>query len=528
LDRGGILRKPIEEVRMPEQPTTLRLVLGDQLNLQHSWWAQPRTDVVVVLMEVRQETDYVRHHAQKVLGIFAAMRAFAQQLQAQGHRVHYIAIDDPTSTHQILPNLEQLARHYQATRIEYQAPDEYRLDELLRAWAQQSTLHIESADTEHFLTARTDLARHFEGKKQWLMESFYRAMRKRLGTLMDAQGQPEGGQWNFDADNRKSYKGDPPPPVAARPTHDLSVLWATIQAAGIDTFGNPQAQHFVWPLNRDEALEDLQHFVTHSLPWFGDFQDALSSQSWRLFHSLLSFALNTKMLHPFEVVQAAEDAYRSGHAPLHAVEGFIRQIIGWREYVRGVYWAHMPHYTQHNALDHQAPLPSWFWTGRTHMACMASAIGQSLEHAYAHHIQRLMVIGNFALLAGINPQALHEWYLGVYIDAFEWVEAPNTLGMSQRADGGIIATKPYVSSAAYLKRMGDHCSQCHYKPTVKTGSQACPFNALYWDFFARHAGAFERNPRLGMVYVQLKRMAPTDLDALRHQAQLTIARLEVL
>ena len=513
---------------MQPPDTTLRLVLGDQLNPQHSWFAQPQPHVVVVLMEVRQETDYVRHHAQKVLGIFAAMRQFAQHLQAQGHRVHYIAIDDPANTHHIPRNLEHLAQHYQAQYIQYQAPDEYRLDAQLHTWAQASAFNIECVDTEHFFTTRTDLAQHFKGKKQWLMESFYRAMRKRLNVLMQANGQPVGEQWNFDADNRKPYKGTPPPPAAARPPQDLSAVWATIQAAGIDTFGNPQATQFVWPLTRDQALQDLQHFVTHSLPHFGDFQDALSSQSWRLFHSLLSFALNTKMLHPLEVVQHAEAAYQSGHAPLHAVEGFIRQIIGWREYVRGVYWAHMPGYTQHNTLEHHTPLPSWFWTGRTHMACMASAIGQSLEHAYAHHIQRLMVIGNFALLAGINPQALHEWYLGVYIDAFEWVEAPNTLGMSQRADGGIIATKPYVSSAAYIKRMGDHCGQCRYKSTVKTGPQACPFNALYWDFYARHESAFATNPRIGMAYVQLKRMDPAELDALRQQAQLTIAQLESL
>ena len=510
------------------QPNTLRLVLGDQLNLRHSWFAQPQPHAVVVLMEVRQETDYVRHHAQKVLGIFAAMRAFAAQLQAQGHRVHYLTIDDPTNTQDIPRNLEHLAQHYRATHIQYQAPDEYRLDAQLHTWAQTSALHIECVDTEHFLTTRSDLTQHFKGKKQWLMESFYRAMRKRLGVLMDDQGEPQGGQWNFDADNRKPYKGNPPPPPAARPIQDLSALWSTIQATGIHTFGNPQASQFVWPTSRTQALHDLEHFVAHSLPHFGDFQDALSSQSWRLFHSLLSFALNTKMLHPLEVVQAAEAAYRSGHAPLHAVEGFIRQIIGWREYVRGVYWAHMPGYTQHNALQHNAPLPSWFWTGRTHMACMASAIGQSLEHAYAHHIQRLMVIGNFALLAGINPQALHEWYLGVYIDAFEWVEAPNTLGMSQRADGGIIATKPYVSSAAYLDRMGDHCSGCHYDKKAKTGERACPFNALYWDFFERHRARLGGNPRLSMVYRQLDQMAPEALQGLRDQATHTLQRLETL
>jgi deoxyribodipyrimidine photolyase-related protein len=345
---------------------------------------------------------------------------------------------------------------------------------------------------------------------------------------MTPHGKPKGGQWNFDADNRKPWPGTPVVPTDTRPTHDHSALWQSIQAAGVQTMGEPQAHAFRWPVHRSEALPQLDHFITHALPHFGDYQDAMSQRSWHLFHSLLSFALNTKMIHPREVVQRTEQAWREGHAPLHAAEGFIRQILGWREYVRGVYWARMPGYTEVNHLAHQRPLPEWFWTGHTRMACMAQAIGQSLEHAYAHHIQRLMVIGNFALLAGLDPQALHQWYLGIYIDAFEWVEAPNTLGMSQWADGGQLATKPYVSSAAYLQRMGDHCATCPYHPKLRIGPEACPFNAMYWNFFKQHQSALQDNHRLGMVYHQLNKMSADDLAQLQMQASLHLESLNKL
>jgi deoxyribodipyrimidine photolyase-related protein len=511
----------------PQGPT-LRLILGDQLNPLHSWFAEVRADVVYVLMEVRAETDYVRHHAQKVLGIFAAMRDLAAQLKAQGHRVRYVAIDDASNRHSITANLDALVAHYGASNVEYQAPDEWRLDHALREWATQCSAAVQRVDSEHFFTTRDEAAKQFAGKKQWLMESFYRQQRKKHRVLMTPDGQPEGGRWNFDADNRKPWPGTPAAPHDARPCHDHRALWQSIQTAGVQTMGEPQAEAFRWPLNRREALQQLDHFITHALPHFGDYQDAISQRSWHLFHSLLSFALNTKMLNPQEVVQRAEQAWREGRAPLRAAEGFIRQILGWREYVRGVYWARMPGYTEVNHFAHQRPLPEWFWTGQTRMACMSSAIGQSLEHAYAHHIQRLMVIGNFALLAGLNPQALHEWYLGIYIDAFEWVEAPNTLGMSQWADGGQLATKPYVSSAAYLQRMGDHCASCPYQPKLRVGPNACPFNALYWHFFKQHQSALQVNHRLGMVYHQLGKMSADDVAQLQSQATSYLDALNTL
>jgi deoxyribodipyrimidine photolyase-related protein len=515
---------------------TLRLVLGDQLSPLHSWFqTPPNPGVVVVLMEVRQETDYVRHHAQKVIALFAAMRAFAAELKAAGHRVRYIAIDDASNRQSITANLEGLASVYGAAKVEYQQPDEWRLDHQLAQWAlaqrQQGGaggLRVHATDSEHFYTTRTEAAQLFAGRKQWLMEHFYRTLRKRHRILLDATGQPEGGQWNYDHDNRKPWPGQPAEPADARPLHDHSALWSQIQQAGVQTMGQPQADALRWPLNRQEALAQLDAFMAHGLPHFGDYQDALSSRGWRLFHSLLSFALNVKMLRPQEVVAGAEAAWRAGQAPLAAVEGFIRQILGWREYVRGVYWAHMPGYTECNALGHERELPAWFWSGNTRMACMKAAIGQSLEHAYAHHIQRLMVVGNFALLAGLHPERVHQWYLGIYIDAFEWVEAPNVLGMSQFADGGRLATKPYVSSAAYLDRMGDHCKGCHYQRKERYGEQACPFNALYWDFYDRHEAAFGRNPRIGMAYRQLQKMAPAERERIREQARQTLTRLDSL
>ncbi|WP_104655953.1 cryptochrome/photolyase family protein [Ralstonia insidiosa] len=507
---------------------TVRLVLGDQLNPQHSWFAEVDRDVVYVLMEVRQETDYVLHHAQKILAIFAAMRDFARHLQAQGHRVHYLSIDDASNTQSVTGNLAALAQIYEAIRVEWQSADEWRLDAQLRAWAANQSLTTHEADTKHFMTGRHDLATMFAGRKQWLMERFYRDMRRRHHVLLDDNGNPEGGQWNFDHDNRKPWRGTPSEPVDARPSHDHRDLWATLERSGVKSFGDPQAAQFRWPLNRAEALACLEAFVVQTLPYFGDFEDAMSSTSPRLFHSLLSFALNVKMLSPREVIVRVEAAYREGGAPLSAVEGFIRQILGWREYVRGIYWAHMPGYESCNALDHQAPLPSWFWSGNTQMRCLQLAIGQSLQTAHAHHIQRLMVIGNFALLAGIAPAEVHRWYLGVYIDAFEWVELPNTVGMSQWADGGRIATKPYVSSAAYLSRMSDYCKGCHYDSKQRVGERACPYNALYWDFFMRHAAVFGRNPRLAMVYRQLANMPAEALDALRTHAASVRARLETL
>ena len=508
--------------------TTLRLVLGDQLNPLHSWFARSRNDVVYVLMEIRQETDYVLHHAQKILAIFAAMRDFGGWLERSGHRVRYLGIDDPANTQSLTANLDVLISQLGITRFEYQYPDEWRLDDQLCRYVADLKIESAAVETEHFFTARDEAAQLFAGQKQWLMERFYRRMRTRHGVLVESGDKPVGGRWNYDQENRKPWRGQPSEPGDRRPRHDHAALWQTIQAAGVKSFGDPTEVDFRWPLNRPEALQQLDHFVEQGLPNFGDYQDAMTVRGWRLFHSLLSFALNVKMLNPHEVVNKAEQAWRQGRLPLAAAEGFIRQILGWREYVRGIYWANMPGYAERNVLGQTHPLPAWFWTGQTRMRCLAHAIGQSLEHAYAHHIQRLMIIGNFALLAGLNPAEVHRWYLGVYIDAFEWVELPNTLGMSQYADGGLLATKPYVSSAAYIDRMSDYCKGCEYDRKARLGEKACPFNALYWDFFARNQSLLSANPRLGMVYRQLTKMSEGDRMAIASQANQIRSRLDSL
>ncbi len=535
--------------------STLRLVLGDQLNPLHSWFTAVDDNIIYVLMELRQETDYVLHHAQKILAIFAGMRDFAAQLKAAGHRVHYVQIDDAANLPTITDNLSALMSHYQATTFEYQAPDEWRLDvqlaDFAKSLSKSSKISAQMVDTEHFFTARDEVATIFGERKKWLMETFYRQMRVKHNVLIEEGSKPPkpvGDQWNFDAENRKAWPGLPVAPAdirllnskSDRKTHDHAALWATIVSAGVKSFGEPNAAKFGWPLNRAEALAQLNTFIDQVLPNFGDFEDAMSSKSWRLFHSLLSFSMNVKMLNPHEVVVKAEAAGRSGAAPLAAVEGFIRQILGWREFVRGFYWAKMAEsagvnadasYADNNYFNHQLPLPQWFWTGDTKMRCMAASVGQSLEQAYAHHIQRLMVIGNFALLAGLNPKELHHWYLGVYVDAFEWVELPNTVGMSQFADGGLLATKPYTSSAAYIDRMSDYCKGCHYDKKLREDTptkKACPFNALYWDFHVKHADKLSANPRIGMVYQQLKKMDAGKIETLQAQAASLRERLDQL
>ena len=507
---------------------TLRLILGDQLNPLHSWFTNTDSQVIYTLMEIRQETDYVLHHGQKILALFAAMRDFAKQLAKQGHRVHYLKINDVDNKHDLPANLNALRADHQIAHFEYQLPDEWRLDQQLQSYCQSLSISHQAYDTEHFYTQRNEVAQLFNSRPNWLMEMFYRRMRIKHAVLLDDNQQPKGGKWNFDHDNRKTWRGTPTILPDKRLTHDHSQLWQDIIKADVPSFGAVTAEDVRWPINRSEALQHLDDFIQHRLPYFGDFQDAMSQHSWRLFHSLLSFALNSKMLNPREVVNKAEIAFKNGQVPLEACEGFIRQILGWREYIRGVYWAKMPAYLEHNFFAHHRPLPTWFWTGETQMNCLANAIGQSLQYAYAHHIQRLMIIGNFGLLAGLSPNALHKWYLGIYIDAFEWVELPNTLGMSQFADGGLLATKPYVSSGAYIDRMSDYCKTCRYDKKVRMGENACPFNALYWDFLIRHHNKLNRNPRMALVYRNMDRLSMNERTAITEQAELILANVDNL
>lgn len=508
---------------------TLRLILGDQLNYNHSWFARNDDNITYVLMEIRQETDYAQHHAQKVIGIFAAMYNFAQYLRKRGHKVMHLLINDPDNTQSLIKNLDQIIKQENFTRFEYLLPDEYRLDEQLKAYCGKLLIASEAFDTEHFLSSRYELKEHFGESKHYLMESFYRMMRRKHGVMMDAT-QPEGGKWNFDSENRKALGKSTSVPDPLLFDHDFTEIWNEIQRSGAKCLGNPDAEHFSWPVTRRESLQLLRYFTDHLLPLFGTYQDAMSTQHWSLFHSRISFAMNIKMISPAEVIDAvvAEWRKRSEEISIAQTEGFVRQILGWREFMRGVYWANMPQFSQMNYFRHENKLPSWFWNAETKMNCLHHAIKQSLEHAYAHHIQRLMITGNFALLAGIHPDETDAWYLGIYIDAFEWVEITNTRGMSQFADGGIVATKPYTSSANYINNMSNYCKNCAYNHKEKVGADACPFNSLYWDFHARHREVLEKNPRIGMVYKNYDRMSPELKAQVHERAAWCIDNLESL
>lgn len=507
----------------------LKLILGDQLNHFHSWWDEDPKSVTVLIVESQEEATYVNHHIQKVIAFFLAMRGFAEWLGSKGFDVKYISLDDKNNAGSIDKSVIAELKSGDYSAFHYQLPDEFRLDERLKKLADSIDLPVKSFDTEHFYTSRDDVFEMFEGKKTFLMESFYQKMRKKHGILMDGD-LPEGGKWNYDKQNRKKLPKDHKvvqPKVFKRDVTDLVNL---LKANKIETIGRIEADNFLWPVTRSQGLAMLRFFIDECLPNFGDYQDAMKHDEWSMYHSRLSFCMNSKLLSPREVIERVEEAYRTDKQKhsLAAVEGFIRQILGWREYMRGIYWAKMPEYASLNYFDHQRKLPTWFWDGKTKMNCMAQAVGQSLDYAYAHHIQRLMITGNFALLAGINPDEVDAWYLGIYIDAIEWVEITNTRGMSQYADGGIVGTKPYVSSANYIDKMSDYCSGCHYDKKKKTGEKACPFNSLYWDFYHRHRDKLENNPRIGFVYPTLDKMNKKQVEELLNQADTYLENIETL
>jgi len=499
---------------------TLRLLLGDQLNSNHSWFSTVDDSITYVMMEIRTETDYALHHVQKVVGIFAAMRAFATDLKIKGHQVIYLKINDEYNLQAFDKNIVKLLSEHNFSRFEYQWPDEYRVDRLLKNICKTIAVASTAIDSEHFFTTRNELADFFEGKKTYVMENFYRALRKKHRILMDGD-QPITGKWNYDSDNRKKLPKEHKPAPPLQFNNELSLLYEEILKANCKTIGTIDASQFLWPINRQQSLALLDFFATHCLPLFGTYQDAMTPNEWSLYHSRLSFSLNIKLVCPHEVITrvVAEWNLRPAEIEFNQVEGFVRQVIGWREYMRGIYWNKMPNYATLNFFNHQEKLPSWFWTGKTKMSCLKDAINQSLQYAYAHHIQRLMITGNFALLAGVHPDDVDQWYLGIYIDAFEWVEITNTRGMSQFADGGIVGTKPYVSSAAYIDKMSHYCGSCYYKKNIKVGEKACPFTSLYWNFYDRNESKLAANPRIGMMYNVWRKMKPDDKTALLEQAQ---------
>lgn len=478
----------------------LRLLLGDQLNINHSWFEKVDDDVTYCLFEMRQETDYVTHHVQKIIAFFLAMRNFAEELKSDGHEVVYFKLDDKKNTQSLTENLEYLIQKNKAKNFEYLFPDEYRLDEQLQRFCKNIDIESEAFDTEHFMTSRGEMAKFF-GTKNYLMESFYRDIRRRFDIMMDGK-EPVTGKWNYDKENRKKIPKNHVPPQPKVWKREVSDILNLIQKNKIKTIGRVNVDNFIWPTSRTESLELLEYFAKNLLQHFGDFQDAMTPEYWSLYHSRISFSMNAKMISPLEVVNRCVEEWekRKGEISISQIEGFVRQIIGWREYMRGIYWAKMPEFAELNFFENKRKLPDWFWTGETKMACLKHSINQSLDYAYAHHIQRLMVTGNFALLAGINPDEVDAWYLGIYIDAIEWVEITNTRGMSQFADGGIVGTKPYCSSANYIDKMSHYCKNCFYDKKLKTGEKACPFNSLYWHFYNRNQDKLEKNPRIGMAY----------------------------
>jgi deoxyribodipyrimidine photolyase-related protein len=504
---------------------TLRLILGDQLTRGISALDGLDKDRdVVLLAEVREEGTYVRHHKQKIALILSAMRHFAEALRHEGIKIDYIRLDDPENTGLLTGELARALQRHRLSHAVMTEPGEWRLREAFLSWQRDTGAYFDMREDTRFIASHSRFERWANGRKGLRMEFFYRELRRETGLLME-DGEPAGGQWNFDADNRKPVPKSVITPDRLRfepdaITRDVMML---VEREFPSHFGSLET--FGWPVTRAEARRALSHFIEEALPYFGDYQDAMRAGAPFLFHSLISTSLNIGLLTPREVCLSAEAAWREGHVPINATEGFIRQVLGWREYVRGIYWLKMPAYADTNFLDARENLPDFYWTGETKMRCISDVVRQTQSHAYSHHIQRLMVTGNFALLAGIAPKEIEEWYLAVYADAFEWVELPNTHGMAIFADGGLLASKPYAASGAYINRMSDFCGGCVYDPKVRPGRTPCPFNALYWAFLIRNESRLSGNARLAMPYRTLAGWSRQRREQIMEEAGTIVARM---
>ncbi len=499
---------------------SLVVVLGDQLDLDAAAFDGFDAALDAVWMaEVAEESTHVWSSKPRTVMFLTAMRHFALALQAAGRPLHYTRLDAPGNRGTLGAQLQADLERLRPARLVLTAPGDWRVLEAIKAVAEASALPLEIHEDRHFFVSMREFLAHASGRKSLRMEYFYREQRKRHGILMD-DGEPVGGQWNFDADNREAFGPAGPgmlqPRTTFAPDGVTRAVIALVEARFADHPG--RLDSFAWPVTRAQALQSLQAFIAQRLPLFGRYQDAMWPGDPWLYHAHLSAALNLKLLNPREVVAAAEAAYRAGDAPLASVEGFIRQILGWREYVRGVYWTQMPAYLERNALDAQQDLPAWFWTGATDMACLRDALAQTLAHGYANHIQRLMVTGLYTLMLGVQPKQVHAWYLAVYVDAVEWVELPNTLGMSQYADGGVMGSKPYIATGKYIQRMSPHCKGCRYDPAQRSGDSACPFTTLYWDFLMRHRTTLAKNPRMALQVKNLARLTDAQKHAVNERA----------
>lgn len=519
---------------LPERRTSgsrhLVLILGDQLDLDSAALAgfDPAQDTVL-MVEVPHESTKVWSHQARTACFLSAMRHFSQQLVERGIPCEYSQLGQHDHATLCDAVREALRRHRPA-RLVVVEPGEWQIEQDLKALCEASGVPLDVRDDTHFLISRHAFATWARGYRQLRMEHFYRKMRKDTSILMAADGEPEQGRWNFDSENRGSFgKGGPgalPPPPQFPPDAITRAVIADVRQHFGDHPGDLSA--FNWPVTREAALVAMQAFMHERLPRFGEYQDAMwTAEPW-LYHSLLSVALNLKLLNPREVIAAAIDEYRAGRAPIEAVEGFVRQILGWREFIRGLYWLDMPGMREANHFKHSRKLPAWYWTGKTHMRCMQEAVGQTLKHGYAHHIQRLMITGQFALLAEITPQEVEDWYLAVYVDAVEWVELPNVAGMALYANGGRFTSKPYIASGAYIKRMSNYCEGCRYRPGEKTGPRACPVTTLYWHFLDKHEPSLAANPRTSLMAKNIGRLSTEEREALRQHAAATLSALDSL
>jgi deoxyribodipyrimidine photolyase-related protein len=492
----------------------LLVILGDQLDRDSPLFPNfdPRVDRIW-MAEVWEESTHVWSHKARIAVFLSGMRHFRDDLRARGWTVEYREIDShPTS---LATELKQAIERLHPQRVRMVEAGDHRVALAIR----EACHDIEIVDDTHFLCTIEEFRRHAEGRKQLRMEFFYREIRRRCKVLMDGKN-PVGGEWNYDSENRGSFGKGGPGLVPAPASLVADGITCEVLARVNELFASHpgKLEHFDWPVTPSQAEEALQDFLDHRLQSFGEYQDAMWTGQPFLYHARLSVALNLKLINPRHVITSAEERYRKGKAPLASVEGFIRQILGWREYIRGLYWLYMPGYAEKNELAAHHPLPGFYWTAQTEMHCLRTVIEQTLDYGYAHHIQRLMVTGLFALMFGVQPRQVHEWYLAAYVDAVEWVELPNTLGMSQFADGGITASKPYVATGKYIQRMSNYCAGCRYDPAESTGEKACPFTTLYWDFLMRHEKRLRANQRMTMQIRNLDRISSEKKTAILMQA----------
>ena len=506
--------------------SSIRLVLTDQLSESISSLKDynPDTDIILIC-EVWDEATYVKHHKKKIAFLFSAMRHFAEMLKNQGCNVKYTTLDHPDNSGSFNGEVKRILAKYSFDRIIVTHPGEYRVLEYIRTLENELNIPIEIRDDDRFLCFPDEFASWALNRKQLRMEYFYRKMRKKYDILMDGD-KPKGGQWNYDAKNRKPPKEGLaiPPPYMGKVDDITQDVISLVSERFDDHFGD--VEPFYFAVTRTDALQVLDQFIEQRLAHFGDYQDAMIQDEPWMYHAHISFYLNCGLLLPLECVQAAEKAYHQAKAPLNAVEGFIRQIMGWREYVRGIYWLKMPDYLNENFFEANGKLPDFYWTANTKMNCLRQCVLETKQNAYAHHIQRLMVLGNFALLAGIDPKEVNEWFLIVYADAYEWVELPNVSGMILFADGGYLASKPYAAGGSYISKMSDYCKNCSYKVTKKNGPDACPFNYLYWNFLDRNREKLAGNHRIGMMYKTFKRMSEEKQKAIRDDSKRFLGSIE--